>query len=212
MAELLDRLPDALAAVAESLDDSSVASWATTLAPPMRSSGITTPRRVAAFIGQVAHESFGFTALEEDLRYSASRLCQVWPARFVIPTSALCRRCSDNPEALANEVYGGRLGNVRQGDGWLFHGRGLIQLTGRVNYQAFATALGRHVDDMPAYVTTPAGAAASACWFWTCHALNGLADSWAITAATVRISGGTNGLADRIERCNAALAVLGGSV
>ena len=212
MADILDRLPDAVAAVARSLDDSAVESWSTTLAPPMRSSGITTPRRVAAFLGQVSHESAGFAVMEENLHYTAARLCQVWPARFVIPTSALCRRCAGNPEALANEVYGGRLGNVRQGDGWLFHGRGLIQLTGRVNYQAFATAVGRHVDDMPAYLATPAGAAASACWFWTSHALNGLADSWAITAATVRISGGTNGLPQRIELCNAALAVLGGSV
>ena len=211
MPDILDNLPAAIGAAAPDLADSAVAVWATTLAPPMRSSGILSPRRVAAFIGQVAHESFGFSVMEENLHYSAARLCQVWPARFVIPTSALCRRCAGNPEALANEVYGGRLGNVRQGDGWLFHGRGLIQLTGRANYQALATALGKNVADMPAYVATPAGAAASACWFWTNHALNGLADSWAITAITVRVCGGTNGLPDRIELCNAALAALGGA-
>ena len=165
------------------------------------------PNRAAHFFAQTAHESGGFKAFSENLNYSAARLCQVWPSRFVIPTSAAARACTYNPEALANTVYGGRLGNVKQGDGWLFHGRGLIQLTGRENYQALATALGQDVADMPAFLATQSGAATGACWFWTSNSLNSLADGWRLTDITKRINGGTNALSERVRLANLALAI-----
>jgi putative chitinase len=71
--------------------------------------GIDNPRRIAAFIAQCAHESMGFTRLEEDLDYSASRLMQVWPGRF--KSIQLAVLYAHNPEALANFVYANRMGN-----------------------------------------------------------------------------------------------------
>lgn len=204
-AQPLDSLPGVIRAVAPHID---AAAWATALAPVMRSSGIVTPRRIAMFAGQCAVESAGFTVLEENLNYSAGRLCQVWPARF--PTLAAATPFAGNPQALACCVYADRMGNgdAASGDGWRFCGRGLIQLTGRSNYEAFAKAVTRPVDDVITWVTTPAGAAASACWFWTARGLNTLSDAWDVEGVTRRINGGTEGLAAREALCDAALAVL----
>ena len=197
----------ALAAVAPHAD----AAWSAALAAPMASSGVTTPRRVAMFVGQCAVESGGFTALVECLNYSADRLCVVWPNRF-IPGSALTASCAADPAALANYVYADRMGNGPEGsgDGYQFRGRGLIQLTGRSAYSRFARSLGKPLDAaFLAWCATPDGAAQSACWFWAANGLNSLSDGWQVTTVTRRINGGLNGLADRLTACNRALAALG---
>lgn len=206
----LDLLPAAIRAVAPSLSDADVQTWATALAPPMRSSGIVTARRAGMFIGQCAVESVGFAIMVEDLDYSAERLCQVWPTHF--PDIAAAQACAGNPEGLANEVYAGRLGNgdPASGDGWRFRGGGLIQITGRYNYQRFADAVRQPIDQAAAWVRTPAGAAASACWYWSNNRINGWADDWKITVATRIINGSLQGIGDRIAACNAALKAFGG--
>jgi putative chitinase len=84
------------------------------------------------FLAQTLHESSYLGRLEENLNYSAERLVQVWPSRF--PTFTSAQPYARNPQALADHVYGGRMGNNKPGDGWRYHGRGLIQLTGRDNY------------------------------------------------------------------------------
>ena len=89
-------------------------------------------REAPDFLSQVLHESQRLERLEENLFYSAERLCAVWPSRF--PTIDAARRCARNPELLANEVYDGRMGNVNPGDGWRYRGGGLIMLTGYRNY------------------------------------------------------------------------------
>lgn len=183
--------------------------WALALAGPMQGAEITTPHRVAAFIGQCAVESGGFTANAENLRYThAERICAVWPSRF--PDVASATPFVNNPPKLANRVYANRMGNgpPESGDGWRFRGLGLIQITGREEYTAFAASVGRTVEDAAAWAATPDGAAASACWFWTWKNLNPIADLWALTDLTRRINGGTIGLPDRISACNAALAAL----
>jgi putative chitinase len=208
-----DALPAALRAVAPALADADVTVWLAALLPDMRSSGLVTPRRIAAFLGQVAEESGGFTRLEEDLDYTALRLCQVWPSRF--PNIDLARPFEHAPEALANHVYAGRLGNgdAASGDGWRFRGAGLIQLTGRTLYAQFAAAVGRAPEDAAAWLATAAGAAASACWYWTIRGhLNELADAWDIAGVTQRVNGGETNLATRIRLSNAALAALGGGM
>ncbi len=85
--------------------------------------------RVAHFMAQILHESGAFTILDENMNYTAKRMMQVWPSRF--KTLASAQPFANNPEKLANKVYGGRMGNVDPGDGWKYHGRGLLQLTGR---------------------------------------------------------------------------------
>jgi putative chitinase len=99
-----------------------VEAWAAALARPLRQHGIDTRLRVAAFLATIAHESDGGRQLEENLHYSADRLQAVWPRRFVTAEDAA--RVARNPQALAEAVDGGRIGNVELGDGWRYRGRG----------------------------------------------------------------------------------------
>jgi putative chitinase len=169
---------------------------------------INTPARQAAFIGQCSHESGNFKTLQENLNYSAKGLHATWPARF--PSEEAAMPYNRNPEKIANKVYGGRMGNGDEasGEGWRYHGRGLIQLTGKANYQAAGEALGADLVADPNIVATPRFAALTAGWFWKTHGLNELADKADYTAITKRINGGTLGLDDRIAHTHQALEIL----
>ena len=156
---------------------------------------ITTVRRISAFLGQVHHESLGLTRLEESLSYTAERLCVVWPARF--PTLASAAPYARNPQALANRVYGGRLGNLQAGDGWRFRGRGLLMTTGRANYEEAGELIGLDLVGRPELLATPKVAALAAGAYWRLNGCNGLADAGDLEALTRRINGGVIGLAPR---------------
>lgn len=170
---------------------------------------INTPQRVAAFVAQCAHESGNFKFLKENLNYRAESLCRVWPKYF--PNIEIARQYAQNQEKIANRAYANRMGNGDEasGDGWKFCGRGLIQLTGRNNYQAFADSIETDIEDIPAYLATFEGAVQSACWFWESNNLNKWADQGDILTLTKKINGGTLGLEDRIKHYNHALHVLG---
>ena len=118
-------------------DRTAIALYAPHLATLMPLYGIDTPLRQAHFLAQITQESGEFRHIEENLRYSANRLMQVFPKYF--RTVALANSVAYNPERIANIVYASRLGNgpAETGDGYTFRGRGLIQLTGRANYYAF---------------------------------------------------------------------------
>ena len=169
---------------------------------------IATPQRVAAFLAQTAHESGGYTALHENLNYQAASLCRVWPSHF---NAAIADQYAHNPEKIANRAYSGRMGNGDEasGDGWKFCGRGLIQLTGKSNYQAFADSVQMNIDDVPAFLQTFEGAIQSACFFWENTNLNAVADAGDITRMTKIINGGDLGLEDRVARYNHAIQILG---
>lgn len=174
---------------------------------------INTPRRVAAFVAQCSHESAGFTALKENLNYRWQTLRKLFPKYF--PTDELAQQYASLPnkqEAIANRIYGSRMGNGPEetGDGYRFCGRGLIQLTGRQNYTWFAASLGITVEEASEYLSTFEGAAQSACWFWETNKLNQWADAGDMVTLTKRINGGTIGLDDRIKHYEHALHVLGG--
>ena len=173
---------------------------------------INTPQRVAAFIAQCAHESGGFRALKENLNYKAVTLRKIFPKYF--PDDATANHYASLPnkqEAIANRVYGGRMGNGPEasGDGFRYCGRGLIQLTGKQNYQNFADSIETPVEDIPEFLATFEGAVQSACWFWEANNLNQWADKGDILTLTKRINGGTIGLEDRIKHYEHALHVLG---
>lgn len=173
---------------------------------------INTPQRIAAFIAQCAHESANFRIIKENLNYKAATLRKIFPKYF--PTDALAAEYASKPnkqEAIANKVYASRMGNGDEasGDGYRYCGRGLIQLTGKNNYQAFAASIETPVEDIPAYLATFEGAAQSACWFWETNNLNALADVGDILMMTKRINGGTIGLEDRKKHYEHALHVLG---
>ena len=206
--DCLGRLAAAIRAVASQVDADA---WTTILTPFMRSSGITTPRRAAAFIGQCGEES-GFTQLEEDMSYTAHRLVEVWPTRF--PNVTVAAPYADEPEKLANHVYAGRDGNGNEasGDGWRFRGGGLLQLTFRAGYTPFASEVGMTPDDAADFVRTQQGAGRSACWVWTRMGMNTLADAWDIRAITLRLNGALTNVARRTELCTHALTAFGGSL
>jgi len=181
--------------------------WYNALAAELPKYNITSVKRVAMFMAQCGHESGNFTALKENLNYQAHALTVIWPKRF---PPDLAAQVAHNQEAIANIAYCDRMGNgdVNSGDGWKFHGRGLIQLTGRSLYEAFAKEIGRELDDVVAYCETPEGAVESACFFWEHHGLNAVSDAGDIVHATKVINGGTLGIDDRTARYHHALQVL----
>ena len=178
------------------------------IAQAMARWGIDTPLRQAAFLAQLSHESGRLTRLEEGLNYTALRLTQVWPRRF--PTLQAAKPFANNPEALANNVYSGRMGNVQPGDGFRFRGRGLKQLTGRDNYTAYAQASCLDVVGNPDMLLEAAVAADSAAWFWHANQCNGYADKRDWAGLTKRINGGLIGLPERMTLTMNALKVMGG--
>lgn len=156
---------------------------------------IATPLRLAHFMAQTHVESCGFTRLVEGLNYSAKRLTEVWPGRF--PNIAAAAGFANNPEALANKTYGGRMGNTQPGDGWRFIGRSIKQITGRENYGKCAARTGLDLINHPEIAADPENSVHIACDYWGSHCLNPLADADDIVAITKAINGGLNGLADR---------------
>lgn len=181
--------------------------WAPILSAACARHEITTPLRLAAFLANVLHETGGLKRLVESLDYSAERLCEVWPGRFATVEAA--QAFAHNPELLAAKVYGARLGNRDAGDGWRFRGRGLIQLTGRGNYAAFAMAIGAPVETLPALLETREGAAESAAHYWRVRGCNPVADKGDIRTVRIMVNGGTIGLGDVEDRYRAAAAALG---
>ena len=179
---------------------------------------INTPNRIAGFMAQCAHESLDFTRLEENLNYSEKALNSVF-GRYFGAGKRDAKEYARKPEKIANYVYQdefrskrGAMGNVHDGDGWLFRGRGIKQLTGRNNYTAFGKTVGMSAEEAAEYVATPKGAIESACWFWKTNKLDKWADKGDNVGLTKKINGGTIGLDDRNRRWESALAILGGDI
>ena len=168
------------------------------------------PKRIAAFLAQIAHESGGFNFVAENLNYSAKGLMVTFKKYF--PTEDLAKQYERKPEKIANRVYANRMknGDEASGDGYKFRGRGLIQLTGRDNYTRFAEALGISLEETISYLETPNGAVVSAAWFWDNNKLNAYCDRDDFVGLTKRINGGTIGLADRQHHYELALKQLQG--
>lgn len=170
--------------------------------------GIDTFREVASFLANINVESAGLTRLVESLNYSTDALIAKFSrARISIDDAKRYGRNAAHPaneEALANILYGGEfgrlnLGNTQPGDGWRFRGYGPKQITGRANQQAFATAMGMPLDQVPAFIRTPEGGMMSAGWFWKSHGLDAKAATPGVEDDRRAINGGVFGLAD-VER------------
>jgi|TARA_B000000565_G_scaffold6432_1_gene5142 putative chitinase len=175
---------------------------------------ITTERRVAHFLSQCAHESANFKRLEENLNYSAKALRAVFGRYFGDPPKRDADEYHRQPEMIANYVYMDefrkyKMGNIHEGDGWLFRGRGLKQLTGRENYSRFGDSIGMTAEEAAEYVQSFNGAIQSACWFWDTNNLNDIADGDNVKLMTKKINGGSIGLEDRQRRYINAMEVLG---
>lgn len=191
-------------------------SWYDAALPMFEKYEINTNNRIAGFMAQCGHESLDFTRLEENLNYSEKALNSVF-GRYFGKGKRDAAEYARNPEAIANYVYQdefrskrGALGNTEPGDGWLFRGRGIKQLTGRNNYTAFGKTVGMSAEEAAEYVATPQGALESACWFWATNKLERFADKDDNLGLTKAINGGTIGFDDRDKRYKDAKAILEG--
>ncbi|ATE76060.1 MULTISPECIES: glycoside hydrolase family 19 protein [Pseudomonas] len=148
---------------------------------------INTPKRIAAFLAQVGHES-------GQLQYVRELGNNQYLSKY--DTGTLAARLGNTPEP--------------DGDGQKYRGRGLIQITGRNNYRQ--CSLGLFGDErllaLPELLEQPQWAAESAAWFWERNGLNELADRDQFNSITRRINGGLNGLQDRLETWARARSVL----
>jgi putative chitinase len=164
---------------------------------------IDTPLRLAHFLAQCAHESGNFKFTTENLNYSKDSLMKVFGKYF--PTEELAKQYERKPDAIANKVYGSRMGNgdEKSAEGSKFKGRGFIQLTGKENYTAFDKVVDEDILASPELVATKYPLL-SAAWFWNSRNLNAIADTGntdeVVTKITKKVNGGTHGLADRISK------------
>jgi putative chitinase len=160
--------------------------------------GITSPLLVAHVMAQISHECGAGHDIVENLNYSAERMTQVWPSRFRTVASAL--PFAHNPQALANKVYNGRMGN-RPGsnDGWDFRGRGGSQTTGRQGYERVKKQTGLDVVAHPDILIDPKFFLQCAVSdFINCGCLP-FAKADDVENVTKKLNGGKIGLAERIN-------------
>lgn len=165
----------------------------------------TTPLRLAHFMAQILHESGGLTIQFEYLNYSPERLSKVWPTRFFPKGPLDPSEYGHDPEKLANEVYGDRMGNTEPGDGFKYRGRGLLQLTGKESYKKATEIFRKFNPNCPDFVKEP-DQVISENWCvevaaaeWDMKGCSPLADQDRIKAVTRKINGGEIGLAGREE-------------
>lgn len=162
--------------------------------------------RLADFLAQTANETGGYSAFEENLNYSAEALMRTWPARF--PTLAAAQQVARKPELIAAKVYGNRMGNLVPQEGWTFRGRGMLQLTGRANYEAANKRLGLGLDTNPEIAAVPALSLLLACDFYERNKVLAAIDAKDFTGARKITNGGAIGL-DHVNQLRAkAMAVL----
>ena len=171
---------------------------------------ITNVTRLAHFLAQVAHESGNFKLVYENLRYSAAGLLKIFPKYF--PTQELAIRYAMQPQYIGNRVYANRMGNGNEasGQGFLFRGRGYLQLTGKTNYELFSQYVGERCDQVPDLVATKYPMD-SALWYFDKNKLWTLCDAnttEAVTSVTRRVNGGTHGLADRQAKFKTFMSLL----
>lgn len=198
------------------------AGWAPVIAAACRKHGIDTPKRVAAFLGNIVHESGGMRSLVENLNYPRDRLIAVFGASRGMtakmqglgrPDGSKVPLTEAQQQALANCVYGGawgakNLGNTHDNDGWYFRGKGLIQLTGRANHTRFARVLGIDVVQLQDLLVTREGAADAAAHFWIKAGCNGCADCGDDAGARRLVNGGSVGLEEVEHLTDVALRAL----
>jgi len=126
--------------------------------------GITTPLVVAHAMAQFSHECGGGTEMVENINYSPSRACQVWPSRFSNEGEVYRKVGSFEGDPafhtkLMDSVYGNRMGNrLGTHDGSAFIGRGLAQTTGREGYEKLSAKTGLDLVNHPDLVSSPENA------------------------------------------------------
>jgi putative chitinase len=180
------------------------------------------PERIAEFIAELAHETQGFTRWEENLNYSARGLANTWPSRYAVNPAARikmpnakAKALARRPEAIANDTYGLRLGNLpgardtdTNPDGWQYRGRGGPMITGRANYEEMGRFVGLDFVRFPELAADPAVAVLTALEFMKRRGVFGLVDRGDFKNARAKVQGGSLGLAEVAAIRNKLLKVL----
>lgn len=156
------------------------------------------------FVAQMLVETQKLAHLQENLNYSPERLCAVWPRRFPTVTDAFMY--AHNPEALANKVYGGRMGNDEEGDGYRYRGRGIPMITGKAGYAALGAVMGIDLVGQPEMLESPDVALAGGIHWWEKRIPDAiLGDTQKVSEA---VNGGDVGLKERIAMTHLVLGVM----
>jgi putative chitinase len=159
-----------------------------------------TPLAMAHFLAQWSEECGAGTEMQENMNYSAHGLMQTWPTRFGLDRA---EKFAHNPRMIAEAVYGGRMGNNEEGDGWKYRGAGLSQLTGKENYSKVGRHVGLDLVEKPDLALEPAHAVMIACadMIEVCSYKDMSCLDWAkadnIEGVTHALNGGLIGLSDR---------------
>jgi putative chitinase len=188
MAELFTQ--EQLAALMPNASSENVVQYTSALQQYCTKAEINTTLRLCHLLAQLAHESAELRSSSENLNYSSAALRQIFSRYF--PTDAVANQYQRQPERIANRVYASRMGNGTEssGDGWRYRGRGLIQLTGKANYQTCGTDLGLDLVENPEQVSdNPAIAVQTALWFWQTKDLNLLAETnWKLSLRKLMVA------------------------
>lgn len=165
--------------------------------------GVTDPKELANFMGQMQVESHGFSKTHESLNYSAERLLEVFPGRNGMDTLKEAQAIlAGGQEKIAEAIYGGKWGEENlgnkpsSGDSFDFRGRGFVQLTGRSNYEHYGKAVGLDLANHPELASDPKNAATLAVQFWK-EKVVAHHHQHDVTHATKDINAGENGLPER---------------
>lgn len=177
--------------------------------------GVVTPLRMAHFLGQACAETLGLSSVRENLTYTSPERIRAVFGSGRFPTVESAEPFVQRPQALAEKVYGGRLGNVAEGDGWRYRGGGLIQLTGRANYRLHGEMSGLPLEEQPDLIEQPDPSLRAALSYWQSLNINHWADrddalavSRAINWGDPLSRGEPKGLNDRLEYLRRAKRVL----
>ena len=167
---------------------------------------ITDINEQAMFLAQTTHESNDYKRLEESFNYSPKRLFEVFRKRVGSLENAQ-KLCDEGAKAIADFVYGNRLGNAKD-EGYKYRGRGIIQLTGKNNYNYYGTKLNIDLVNNPDLAKESNEAIEIALLFWIEKECGLYAKMGDVKTVTKLINGGYNGLDDRQKRFDRILKIL----
>lgn len=172
---------------------------------------INTPLRRAHFFTQLFHES-KCKAVRENVNYSADGLANTWYTRYAAKNvngkyikkngrftpNDLALKLHRKPIEIANNVYANRMGNgsPSSGDGWLFRGGGMLQITGRNNYNLLSKDTRVDFLTNPDIILEETNSMLAACWFWKTNKINIYADKNDLSEVRHTVNGGYIGLED----------------
>ncbi|MEI0564520.1 glycoside hydrolase family 19 protein [Brachyspira pulli] len=167
---------------------------------------ITDINEQAMFLAQTTHESNDYKRLEESFNYRPERLFEVFKKRVGTLENAK-KLCLQGAKEIADFVYGGRLGNA-QDEGYKYRGRGIIQLTGKNNYEYYGKKINIDLVNNPDLAKESNAAMEIALLFWKEKGCGMFAKMGDVKTVTKLINGGYNGLDDRQKRFNKILTIL----